>query len=410
MSGPVRPPLTMETIDGSVEGRPINTIKVTNGDLSISGTVATIDTGGGVPVNADFLLSFDGSVPASLTNARKLVVGNNISMAHGAGANDDMVISATPGGSDGQIQFNTSGVLVGTSVLSTNKTSSLSVTASSGDPFFVLNSTTKAITLKCDENQKLKIEGGTNEWVLDASSGTGGITFPDGTTQTTAATSSTNSFDVQWNGAPIGSTSQYDVYQPLAQGPYGSTRYEIGQPSQYYMFNQFQAFRPWIAPRTGTIAGFSLSLTSPASAGSQTLGVGIYSDDGEGMPDTRIAFTTFDVQGGSARAIRNTSFTGTPSVTRGTQYWFGYTCTNNDAFTVTSIGGQFNNNPNIVPIQSVPTAVPTDYTGQLVFFDTSGQTTPIAGPIARTDLTPETASFSSITDAGRRWPNIYIDY
>ena len=95
MSGPVRPPLTMETIDGSVEGRPINTIKVTNGDLSISGTVATIDTGGGVPVDADFLLSFDGSVPASLTNARKLVVGNNISMAHGAGANDDMVISAT---------------------------------------------------------------------------------------------------------------------------------------------------------------------------------------------------------------------------------------------------------------------------------------------------------------------------
>lgn len=47
MSSPIRPPLTVKTIDGTTEGRPINTIRVTNGDLSISGTVATIDTSGG---------------------------------------------------------------------------------------------------------------------------------------------------------------------------------------------------------------------------------------------------------------------------------------------------------------------------------------------------------------------------
>ena len=47
MSGPVRPPLTVETIDGATVGRPITTIKVTNGDLTISGNVATIDTSGG---------------------------------------------------------------------------------------------------------------------------------------------------------------------------------------------------------------------------------------------------------------------------------------------------------------------------------------------------------------------------
>lgn len=46
MSSPIRPPLTVKTIDGTTEGRPINTIRVTNGDLSISGTVATIDTSG----------------------------------------------------------------------------------------------------------------------------------------------------------------------------------------------------------------------------------------------------------------------------------------------------------------------------------------------------------------------------
>ena len=46
MSSPVQPPLRVETVDGTTSGRPITTIKVTNGDLSISGTVATIDTSG----------------------------------------------------------------------------------------------------------------------------------------------------------------------------------------------------------------------------------------------------------------------------------------------------------------------------------------------------------------------------
>ena len=47
MSAPVQPPLRVETVDGTTSGRPITTIKVTNGDLSISGSTATIDTSGG---------------------------------------------------------------------------------------------------------------------------------------------------------------------------------------------------------------------------------------------------------------------------------------------------------------------------------------------------------------------------
>jgi len=46
MSGPITPPLTVETVDGATEGRPITTIKVSNGDLTISGRTATIDTSG----------------------------------------------------------------------------------------------------------------------------------------------------------------------------------------------------------------------------------------------------------------------------------------------------------------------------------------------------------------------------
>jgi len=47
MSSPVQAPLRVETVDGTTSGRPITTIKVTNGDLSISGSTATIDTSGG---------------------------------------------------------------------------------------------------------------------------------------------------------------------------------------------------------------------------------------------------------------------------------------------------------------------------------------------------------------------------
>ena len=70
----------------------------------------------------------------------------------------------------------------------TNTDTILSVKGNgTGDAKINLNNPTKAITLICDTNQKLKVAGGVNSFVFDASSGTGGITWPDGTTQTTAA-------------------------------------------------------------------------------------------------------------------------------------------------------------------------------------------------------------------------------
>ena len=47
MSGPVQPPLTVETIDGATVGRPITKIKVTNGTLAVSGSTATLTISGG---------------------------------------------------------------------------------------------------------------------------------------------------------------------------------------------------------------------------------------------------------------------------------------------------------------------------------------------------------------------------
>ena len=73
----------------------------------------------------------------------------------------------------------------------TNTDSQLNVKGNgSGTPKLSFSNDTKAVTLQCDTNQKLTVKGGTEEFVLDVSSATGGITFPDGTTQTTAATGS----------------------------------------------------------------------------------------------------------------------------------------------------------------------------------------------------------------------------
>lgn len=71
----------------------------------------------------------------------------------------------------------------------TNQASQLNVQGNgSGDPIISLSNDTKSVSIQCDTNQKLSVKGGTDEFVLDVSSATGGITFPDGTTQTTAAT------------------------------------------------------------------------------------------------------------------------------------------------------------------------------------------------------------------------------
>ena len=93
----------------------------------------------------------------------------------------------SPGGSDGDFQINDSGSFGG-SILSTNKTTTITLNSgASGDPQLQMTSNTKSITLTVDTNNKLKVEGALYSWELDASSGTGGLTFPDGTTQTSAA-------------------------------------------------------------------------------------------------------------------------------------------------------------------------------------------------------------------------------
>ena len=89
MSGPVRPPLTVETLDGLTVGRPITTIKVTNGDLTVAGNVATIDTSGG---GGGAMTSFDVAGDAGATQT----VGNADTLTlQGSGGITKVTMSAT---------------------------------------------------------------------------------------------------------------------------------------------------------------------------------------------------------------------------------------------------------------------------------------------------------------------------
>jgi len=290
MSGPITPPLTVTTASGTPSGRPITTIKVSDGDLTISGGIATIDTSGsgGTPGGSDGQVqynnagafggdadfTFDGTTVtienpcyingdinsvvaggADFTLIARDSTGGTVQgmISMGGGADEPITLTAGEAGSDADIVLipgsgagktttqspidstttidadvvrigaGTSGNEITTNttedlVLNTNAgTNSGSITITdgvngdidivtdgtgvteiqnsttdndttlsvkgngTGDSIINLNNPTKAVSLICDTNQKLKVQGGVNSFVFDASSATGGITFPDAT-------------------------------------------------------------------------------------------------------------------------------------------------------------------------------------------------------------------------------------
>lgn len=365
MSGPITPPLTVTTASGTPSGRPITTIKVSDGDLTISGNVATIDTSGGgaaAPADAEYLLAFDATIPAALTAARKLVIGGNISFYHGAGANDDVTIKAVPsetgGAVEGQIQFATSNTFdgieefyfdktagalyAGTNV--TNGDASITILADgTGEPTLNLSNPSAAVSLTCDTNQQLKLEGGLNTFIFDASSATGGITWPDGTTQITAASGGGNDFNVELCGTELdASGTGYAVYDVMALAPYGVARFTTAN------IDTKQYFFPFISPFTGDVGTMYYNITS--AAGSATnLYIAIYSDN-NGVPDAVAGYATIDATVSGSQTT--TSFSSTISLTRGTQYYIAYNKSTTQAITIRGVDNAYV--PRIAPSSGFP--------------------------------------------------------
>jgi hypothetical protein len=110
MSGPIQAPLTVETLDGSTVGRPITTIKVTNGDLTVSGNVATIDTSGGGGAMTSFDIAGNTGATQTIGNADTFtLVGGS------SGADIKVTMSATD---TATIDLQTTGVSAGSYTLS----------------------------------------------------------------------------------------------------------------------------------------------------------------------------------------------------------------------------------------------------------------------------------------------------
>ena len=115
---------------------------------------------------------------------------------------------------------------------------------------------------------------------------------------------------------PVLSDANYDTYDISCAAPWGVISKDTDG------VDDEPCFYPFIAPKTGTLAGITIGVTSAAGS-TNTLQLGLYNADADtGAPTTQIASCAIDLT--STGSIRQTSFTGTPSVTRDTLYWMGY--------------------------------------------------------------------------------------
>jgi len=431
MSGPITPPLTVTTASGTPSGRPITTIKVSDGDLTISGNVATIDTSGsgGVPGgsttqiqynnagafggSADFTFSDIGAALPKInilssTTANKAILSPSTFKLDGgtaAGvltttdADDGLIlhtgtegitgpslyldtdtspsqallqnqttdgtitIQTTAGDGDITVDANGDLNLYGDTIVylrhqaagqvevrsATDTPAILQVkTVGDGVPSINLTDDTRAITIKCDANQKLKVEGA-NTFVFDASSATGGITFPDTAELISAegtailATGITDGYVLTadgagasgWEAAGGGGSSYNQARNPNADLYTGYTTYLISRGVGFTTVGAMTttvetrtnyrqiSFRPFIAPQSGDLTAF-LAYVSTAGAATD-ISLGIYDDDG-GAPNDLMGTATIDCS--STGSKTQTSISATITLVEGTQYWYSWVTTN----------------------------------------------------------------------------------
>jgi hypothetical protein len=364
MSGPIVPPLEVTEVDGNPSGRPITKIIVSNGDLSISGRTATIDTSGsgGTPGGADTQVQYnnagafggsadftftgiggtdptftitasDGDV-GTLTQENLIFDGGSDlctigtttgddglvlwTGTHGVGgpyilldalsspsamvienAETDGTINIETSAGTGDITVNSNGDLnlygddnvilrhqSGGSVYATTATDEdaiLGITSvGTGTPRLDIQSPSNRVWVLCDENKKLKIQGGAagNTFVFDVSSASGGVTFPDGTTQSTAATGGGGGFKINGYRSFVSGTKTY-----LHQLGLGTSNLVTTTASTTAAWgNSLSRLRPIYARETGSFSNAYVNIT--VAAGSQVNGmiIGLYITDADGNP------------------------------------------------------------------------------------------------------------------------------
>jgi hypothetical protein len=245
---------------------------------------------------------------------RDTINADNASITETSGA---LNIESNVNAKDITMSTKTTGVIRLTN-LNTDSDTQLNVQGNgTGIPKINFSNDTKAVTIQCDESQKFKVDsGGGNTFVLDVSSATGGIKFPDGTIQNTAASGGSG-------GSGLGV-----VLSPTGQGT--ADTYLIGRQSPYALWADAETaniqntsnqplYWPFIAPTAGSISEMSISVGTGQSGAN--LLVAIHEDSG-GLPGTQIATASFDVSTAGIKTI--TSISGTNSLDANTQYWYGH--------------------------------------------------------------------------------------
>lgn len=231
------------------------------------------------------------------------------------------------------------------------------VSDGANDPVLALTSTTKSVELKVETNQKLSVKGGTEQFILDVSSASGGITFPDGTTQSTAAS----------GGGGGGFTSKYAFDASLMSTNANfktMTMYWPFWPTNAYMQNDVTTtidddnciFYPWVARKTATLDELYIKVNTANAT--ENLNVVIYTSNDDGYPSTllgvaEIAVTSTGVKTASSFTTNDGSTSATISLTQGNMYWVGYAVEAGSAGTIglnhtrgfTSTGSYSNNTP-----------------------------------------------------------------
>ena len=232
------------TFTGSDTGRAGLEIKKTTGSPDVRGvTEIQLDTNltltdngnGGVTINSSgggggsgTVTSVGLSIPSAFSVSGSPITTTGTLALTGAGTTSQFIDgtgalqTVTTGTIEGSIAVNQ--IAVGTAADTIGGSSSLTFSEALGgltvttgatgiNPLINLASTTKSISLKVASNLQLTIDGGTHTFVFDASSATGGITWPDGTTQTTAAVSGVTSIVAGTNItiSPVGGTGAVTV-------------------------------------------------------------------------------------------------------------------------------------------------------------------------------------------------------
>jgi len=114
------------------------------------------------------------------------------------------------------------------------------------------------------------------------------------------------------NQLGILTASGYDTYDVSVPAPFGVAWRET------HNADDEPCFLPFYAPNTGTVAAVTIGVSSAAGATCNLL-VGFYNvDEDTGLPTTKIAEAALDME--STGDIRQTSFTGTPALTKNTLY------------------------------------------------------------------------------------------